>query len=203
MIDIDPNTLFYGNGIDASCRLDELEQFLDFIPHVIEREADYFRTEAHIDIEREFLPLFTETFPPIVFTSVITSSVMLLEFEVRGFCDTLARQLGSQLRLSDLRGNLLDKFKLLAVVNGKLDIDTSSKAWRNAVRLFEVRNCLLHNYGVLDEFSSSKSIEMYLSENNVSKSTTNTLQVDRSLAELALQTASQFIELIYSAALKR
>lgn len=108
---MDPNEIFYGNALDASSRLNDLEQFSDYIDGYLQREQNYFRKEAHPDLEREFLPLFSATFPPILHSSLVVSSVMLIELEIRGYCEALREHLSLPLAMSDLHGSLLDRFR--------------------------------------------------------------------------------------------
>lgn len=58
--------LLWTKYLDASSRLHDLERYLEHTQSYIHREQTYFRDEAHPDLEIEFLPLYRDTFPPIL-----------------------------------------------------------------------------------------------------------------------------------------
>ncbi|MBI5278244.1 MAG: hypothetical protein HY854_17480 [Burkholderiales bacterium] len=88
--------------MDATSRLNDLEQFREHAEGFLRREREYFEEDAHPDLEREFLPLFTQTFPPILHSSIILSTTIFLEQELRGFSNALMAVLGLKIRFNDL-----------------------------------------------------------------------------------------------------
>jgi hypothetical protein len=94
----DSTSIFFANYLDATSRLNDLEQFREHAEGFLRREREYFEEEAHPDLEREFLPLFTQTFPPILHSSIILSTTIFLEQELRGFSNALIAVQGLKIR---------------------------------------------------------------------------------------------------------
>jgi hypothetical protein len=199
---MDVNDLFYGNALDASSRLGDLEQFSDYVDAYLQREQEYFREEAHPDVEREFLPLFSATFPPILHSSLV-SSVMLVELELRGFSEALREHLSLPLSMSDLQGSLLERFRKYAALLAGLDLQTRDDSWADVVGIFEIRNCLVHSYGSLDRFTRRSIIEEFSRRHGTPKVDGNILKVDGATSSKVLSIASGLFDMIYGAALCR
>jgi hypothetical protein len=200
---MDVNDLFYGNALDASSRLSDLEQFRDYIDGYLQREQEYFREEAHPDLEREFLPLFSATFPPILHSSLVVSSVMLVELEVRGFSEALREHLSLPLSMADLQGSLLDRFRKYAGLLAGLDFQPNGDQWADVVGVFEIRNCLVHSYGSLDRFSRRSVVEEFVRRHGNPNIDRDIVKVDGTTSAKVLSIASGFFDMIYEAALRR
>ncbi|HEV8391753.1 MAG TPA: hypothetical protein VGQ35_18015, partial [Dongiaceae bacterium] len=149
--------LFFHNWLDSSSRIHDLERFLEFMDGFLLNEQTYFREEAHVDLEIEFLPLFAGTFPPILHSSLVISIATLLEQEMRGYTKTLLLAIRSDLKFGDLSGSVLERFRIVAAKLAKLPVDPPNVAWEDIVAVFEIRNCLVHSSGSLLEFPRSAS----------------------------------------------
>ena len=57
MTDIDPNLLFFGNWVDASSRIEDIEKFLEQTASAYQRELTWPDEEGHVDLDIEFVPL--------------------------------------------------------------------------------------------------------------------------------------------------
>jgi len=195
--------LFISNALDASGRLYDLEQFREYVDHFLNREAVFYRKEAHTDLQIEFLPLFSATFPPILHSSLIVSSVMLIELELRAFAEALREQLKLPLSMSDLQGSLLERFRKYASSLAALDIQYHDGQWNDLVGIFEIRNCLVHNYGSLDRFSRRSVVEDFIRRHSLPSVHKDIVQADESISALVLRIASSFFDTIYEAASHR
>lgn len=111
---LDPNVLFFGNHVDASLRLEDLQRFREEAEGFLERERQHFGDE-HPDLRGAHLPLFAETFPPILHSSIIISTVILLEQELRGFSSAVLDSLESRVKFGDLSGSILEKFRIAVI----------------------------------------------------------------------------------------
>lgn len=197
------NDFFFGNALDASGRLGDLEQFSDYIDGYLRKEQEYFREEAHPDVEREFLPLFSATFPPILHSSLVVSSVMLVELELRGFSEALREHLSLPLAMSDLQGSLLERFRKYALQLAGLDLQMTDDAWADVVGIFEIRNCLVHSYGSLDRFSRRSLVEAFHRRHGSPTIDGDIIQIDNTTSSKVLKVASVFFDAIYGSALRR
>ena len=102
MTDIDPNLLFFGNWVDASSRIEDIEKFLEQTSSAYQRELNWLEEEGHVDLDIEFVPLFAETLPPILYTSVVIAAASVLEQELRGICQALREALKIPLSFNDM-----------------------------------------------------------------------------------------------------
>lgn len=150
-------------GLDASSRLHDLERYLEHTQNYLHREQTSYRDEAHPNLAIEFLPLYRETFPPILHASVIVWVAMLLEQQVRELAGTLIAALDLKVRFNDLAGSVLDRFRTLATKVVGLNFEDTRFQWADLVGLFELRNCMVHSQGVPVAFSAlSCGVELRL-----------------------------------------
>lgn len=199
---IKPNSLFFENYLDATSRLQNLDQFQEYAEGFLRSERDYYEEEAHPDLEREFLPLFAETFPPILHSSIIISTTILLEQELRGFSNALIDALGLRIRFNDLSGSIVERFRTLTTKIADLSVDVPFR-WEDVVGLFELRNCLVHAQGHLSEFQRSSTVHSFSARHGTPICNDDVLAVDAKTSALALDIASTFVEAIYTAAMER
>ncbi len=196
------NSLFFGNYLDASERLHEIEQFREYVDILLKKEKQYFEEEAHPDVEMEFLPLFAETFPPILHSSLIISCVILVELELKGFSQTLKDKLNLKLSIGDLSGSLLERFKKYITRVAGLDIKLDEDIWKDIIGVFEIRNCLVHHYGSLERFSRRSVIKDFVTRHNTPIIEENVLKFDENTSQKILDITSEFFETIYAIALE-
>ena len=137
---MDLNDFFFENALDASRRVHDLEQFRDYLDGFLKGEEVFFRDEAHPDLAREFEPLFSATFPPILHSSLVILSVMLVELEMRAVASALKQHLGLPLAMSDLQGSLLDRFRKFTAALAGFDWQACDDIWIEISGVFEVRN---------------------------------------------------------------
>lgn len=202
MPEFDANDIFYGNFLDAISRLGEIEQFSEYMGLYLKNEAKYFREEAHVDLEIEFLPLFAETFPPILYSSLIISAAIVTELEMRGYADTLRKARGLELGLNDFSGSMLERFRAYASKLTQLPIDWSRARWEDVVGLFEIRNCLVHSGGNLQEFGRANVVRAFARRHGTPDCSSNKVQLHERTANVVLEIAIAFINEIYEAAIR-
>ncbi len=169
----------------------------------LSREKTYFEEDAHPDLELEFLPLFAETFPPILHSSIIISVAILLEQEMRGFCRALIDALDLKLKFNDLSGTVLERLRTLTTKVAQLELDPANVRWDDTVGLFEIRNCLVHAGGDLTEFQRAQTVRAFGARHGTPKCSETSIRIDSATSKLALEIASDFLDGIYSIALVR
>ena|SRR5882672_2688106 len=202
MLKLDPNLLFFGNLVDGSGRLNELEQFREYMNSFLLREKTYFE-EAHVDLRQEFVPLFAETFPPILHSSIIISTAILIEQEMRGYCGALIDALNLKLKFNDLSGTVLERLRTLVTKVAQLELDPVEVRWDDTVALFEIRNCLVHAGGQLTEFQRASTVRAFAARYGTPACADTFMSIDSKTSDLALQIASDFLDGIYGIVLKR
>ncbi len=199
---LDPNVLFFGNLVDGGSRLQEFEQFREEMDAFLSREKTYFE-EAHADLRIDFLPLFAETFPPILHSSIIISVAILLEQEMRGFCGALIDALGLKLKFNDLSGSVLERLRTLTTKVALLELDPLEVRWDDVVGLFEIRNCLVHAGGQLLDFQRAPTLRAFASRHGTPECSDTSIRIDAATSKVALKIASDFLDGIYNVALAR
>jgi hypothetical protein len=200
---LDPNLLFFGNLVDASTRLEELEQFSGYVEGFLQQEQRYFREQAHPDLEREFLPMFAYSFPPILHSSLVISTAIFLELEMRGYCEALRDNIGLELRAAELSGNALDRFRTYVSKVAKLSFDPVRARWEDMVGLFEIRNCLVHAGGNLKPFQRASVIRAFSARHGTPLCEDDQMIIDLDTSTIVLKIATDFINDIYELALVR
>jgi hypothetical protein len=202
MASIEPNLLFYGNAVDASSRLSDLEHFRGYLDGYLRTESEFMH-ELHSDLEVDMVPLFAETFPPILHSAVLTSTVALIELEIRGYCDALRTSLGLALKLSDLSGGLLERFwRYCGKVVG-LPLDATTLRWQDVTGLFELRNCLVHAGGRLNEFQGAPAVRAFARTHGTPAILDDAVEIESNTSVTALAIASDFFDGIFDLALTR
>ena len=189
--------------MDGSSRLDDIEQFREHVDAFLCQEKTFYEEEAHPDLELEFLPLFAETFPPILHSSIIISVAILLEQEIRGYSVALIDSLGLKLKFNDLSGSVLERLRTIITKVAGLNLDQLDVRWDDTVGLFEIRNCLVHAGGDLSDFQRASIVRTFAERHGTPECTDDMMQIDSATSKLALEIASDFLDGIYSIALTK
>ncbi len=199
---VDANDELFSGYLNACSKINDLDQFKEYSDALLNRERAWFEEEAHVDLEQEFLPLFAETFPPILHTSIVISSVILLENEIKIFSGLLDKHQSNKLSINDMSGSLLEKFKKYVGGLAGLDFDFAGSNWRDIKGLYEIRNCLVHNGGSIDKFSNFKTIQDFSARHNTPLQENDVLVLDAESSNVAVSLISNFIDGIYASALR-
>jgi hypothetical protein len=190
---IDPGVNFFGHLVSSTCDLEDLEQFRNymngFLPCKPTDDKDKARSESE------------ETFRPILHSSIIISTVVLLEREMRDYSTALLDAIESDLRFNDLSGSVPDRFMTVVTKIAKLPLNLTNVGWEDVNGLFEIRNCLVHAGGYLPESSKASTIRVFAARHGTPDCSEGTLDIDALTSEVALQVASVFLEGIYDSAL--
>ncbi len=78
---VDANDLLFGNFTDGLSKLEEIGKFREHVDRFLEQEREYYKGE-HTDLQIEYAPLFADSFPPILHSSIVISVAVLLELEM-------------------------------------------------------------------------------------------------------------------------
>jgi hypothetical protein len=201
MKNIDPGTNFFGLLVFSECDLEELIQFRDHMGGFLAHNPADATDKAHSELELELFSPPEETFRPILHSSIIISTVVLLEREMRDYSTALLDAVESDLRFNDLSGNVLDRFMTVVTKIAKLPLNLTNVRWEDVNGLFEIRNCLVHAGGYLPEFAKASAIRAFAARHGTPDHSEGTIDIDALTSEVALEVASVFLEGIYAAAL--
>ncbi len=165
--------------------LNELEEYLKVTEKYLKKAKSDF--ETHLDEQRTKLSTanlspkeldefnefygevywgYAETFPSILRSSFFVSAYSLLEDKMSIICRHLKKEQQIPISWSDLRGRTLDQFKLYSKLAG-LELQYDDHTWQEIKRYSKVRNCIVHNSGLIEEFRSDKDFMRYISDNDI------------------------------------
>ncbi len=160
MTKLDNHTRFFGNLSKADYKIEEIEFFHSELELLIKQEK--FKL-GNIQVEFEDNPVlynkkfyFEHTLEQNLRASVIINLVTFLEIELQNYCCDLQTALNLQVRYNDFKGTVLEQFKIYANKIAFLKIDFSSSKYEKVKQLIELRNCIVHYEGQIENFYQRK-----------------------------------------------
>lgn len=164
------NNHFFGNIVSIDMQLDELKVYLTEVHSFIRITNINLQSDKLKNLDNEALENlryhFQHTQGNILMTSIIISIVILLENEIHNYCEDFKFHRNTLVGYRDFRGDLLDKFKLFSIKILQSDFNFQSSTWQDIIGLYEVRNSLIHNKGLLTDFGKRNIIETFIKRNN-------------------------------------
>lgn len=125
-----------------------------------------FRNFGYIAIKEE-AEMFKSKYPNMIISAVLLLSFSYFEQSLKFLCDNLSEVEGARLRSSDLKGDVLDKFKTYFLKVLDLDLGFSkSYEWKTLNIFKEIRNIIVHNGSVYEKSNHSKEIQTYIQKND-------------------------------------
>lgn len=201
MANIDPNLLFFGNWVDASSRIEDIEKFLEHTDSAFQRELKWVDEEGHVDLNLEFVPLFAETLPPILYMSVVIAAASVLEQELRGISHALRETLKLPLSFNDISGSVIERFRKYAIGLAGLPVNLQEPEWQDILAVYEIRNCLVHTGGELHAFAKADAIRSFAKRRQLTMCQDHRLTLEEKSAKTIARVIYSFLEEVYEAAL--
>jgi len=109
---------------------------------------------------------YAETFPGILRNSFFVSAYSLLEHKMALFCSWLKKDNNISKDWSELRGSTLDKFKSYCKL-AHLTLDYTDQNWEEINYYRIVRNCIVHNRGLIKGAKQRAELYDYASSKNI------------------------------------
>lgn len=163
------NNNFFGNLVGIDMQLDELKVYLNEVHNFIKITNVHLQSEKVKGLDYDTLENlkyhFEHTQGEILRKSIIISIIILLENEIDTYCEDFKEHKKITVSYRDFRGDMLDKFKLFSVKLLGSDFDFQSSLWQDIVGLYEVRNSLVHNNGLVSNFGKKKTVENFVKRN--------------------------------------
>ncbi len=149
MKQIDNNTLFFGNFVDADLKLADLQDYLRDINKFINRKKRYKEKKYKDGLLKEIaINMFADSFSSILFRSVLISTWGFMESEFKGYCNAMQHAMSVELSYSDLQGSSIKRFRNYTLKIMKLDLGLKNDNWEDLKAINEIRNSLVH--GVIE-----------------------------------------------------
>jgi hypothetical protein len=99
---------------------------------------------------------FEEVLPMLVGYSFAMMLFAELEFRINGICREVKERENVLLKVSDFKGDLIERFSKFLIIGNKPQLEKSEKTAIND--FIVVRNCIVHNNGFLSNFSKSEKL---------------------------------------------
>jgi len=204
-----PHNYFFGSLVDADMELEYLGDFAETTVKFLRRAARESQTkrselnDALKAIAGEAEYLYGALYASDVHQAVIIGCVIFLERQIRWFARGLNVGLGLGLGLGDLSGSLLERFRKYCEKVARLDLGLDDLEWQNMRGVVEIRNCLVHCSGKLDEFSKRSEVIAFAKRHGTPRIKDSWVRVEEETVKVVLKVLRAFVESIYKSALER
>lgn len=121
----------------------------------IPRDDEEYQTEYVPTIEAHKHE-FEKVLPRLVGYSFVMMLFSELEFRINGICRELKKREKVPLKISDFKGDLIERFSKFLTIANKPQLEKKEKAEIN--NFVVVRNCIVHNNGFLSNFAKSDKL---------------------------------------------
>jgi hypothetical protein len=202
MMKRDNNVLFFGNFIDADLKFADMQDYLNDIDKFIDRKKRYKAKKISDNIFKDILPkMFAESFSSILFDSVLISTWVFMEAELKGYCNAMREAMGINLTYSDLKGSAIERFRIYTAKVLKLDLRLGDNNWEDLKAINEIRNSLVHRDGtvgnkrLVNNFIKRNKLHGLLSKDKISLEKGNLI--------IIIMLCRLFVERIYVIALEK
>lgn len=213
MTRLDNHTRFFGNLCNADDKIEEIEYFHSELELLISNEKSKLKS---IEVEFDTNPAlynrkfhFENTLAQNLRASVVISLVTFLEVELQNYCCDLQTALNLQVKYNDFKGTVLEQFKTYANKIAFLSIDFSSSKYQKVKNLIELRNCIVHYEGQIENwygrrFNRSESIQTLAKEiPSISISENEFVSLDADACRDFISIIKEFVDMIYKSALEK
>ena len=152
---ISPGLNFFGNLVDIDCNIKDLKLVL--------QKTEEIEFPDHETVNEEE-GLITNIFPDITRKSFIVTLIILLDDQLKTFCEILKQATDQKIKWNELRGSPLERFITYSEkVCGLQNVyDESSRQLLSG--LIEVRNCIVHNNSWIEGFNNKKVIQQFVKQ---------------------------------------
>ena len=191
------------DSIESTCNvgMNELGQYLEKVlgelhgsydREIEEIEATESWDPDDVESPKELIFLqHREIFLPILFDSFIVVTYSQLEYLTKQVVALLRQETGHPVGLSKFKGDLLERVELFLQSSGLRTVDTALTM--PLVRLTLVRNCIVHNAGLLPGSQNEASLRAALASANLAINDAKRIHVTPSYCRDLLPQASAFL----------
>ena len=163
------NNDFFGNAVAINMQLDELKVYLNEVHSFIKLTHLNLQSDKMKGLDDDTLENlkyhFEHTQGEILRKSIIISTAILLESEIDTYCKDFRKHKKLSISYNDFKGDLLSKFKTFFLKILQSDFDFQGVLWQDIMGLYEIRNSLVHNYGLVSDFGKRKTVENFINRN--------------------------------------
>lgn len=162
-----PYTRFFGNLTNADYKLQSMLELTKLFEKIIEERRLKLAEEEHYDENPELFgkeSFFTETYIRTLRYSIIINLITFLEIELHSYCTELRKSLDIKIKHTEIKGNILEQFKAFTNKVCALGIEFGTQNWKRLKELTELRNCIVHYDGQVEDWYGRKFSRVELIE---------------------------------------
>ncbi len=213
MTQLDNHTRFFGNFCNAEDKIEEIEYFHSELESLISNEK--IKLES-IDVEYNTNPSlykrkfhFGNTLAKNLRASVVVSLATFLEVELQNYCCDLQTALSLQVNYNDFKGTILEQFRTYTNKIAFLSIDFSSSKYQKVKNLIELRNCIVHYEGQIENWYGRRFNRLESIQNlakaipSISIEETEFISINADACRDFISIIKEFIDMIYESALEK
>ncbi|MFC1964544.1 hypothetical protein ACFLWG_00860 [Chloroflexota bacterium] len=163
--------------VSASISRDTLKKYSKKVEDFLQEEEERFQ-KKHSKLEvktkklspedqylyeefyNEQLYQYSVEFPRILRNSFLLIIISLLESELATLCKELKEKHRIPIGWKDLKGSTIDQVKKYCEIAG-LDYTKNNENWQEMKNFYLVRNCIIHNDGILKDTRDEKILRAY------------------------------------------
>jgi hypothetical protein len=207
--EITPHLQFFGSAVWAETTLDGLDFYLYqtdlFSQQSAKNARNLFVSGKLQSIHPKYdgLDIDFEILGDIAKESFVIMLVKFVEGVIKDYCNNFMIYNGVHLRFNDFRGSVLEKFRLIMERLLSLNLNIQNAEWQNLNGIFEIRNCLVHSNGYIDEFSKKQQIIDFFQRNKLNSIEGNNVRITIEACNLCLKIVRDFIKNIYEFSLNQ
>jgi hypothetical protein len=197
---IDPNTLFFGNYVDADIRLSDLYDFLLNVEKYLNKKKSQIDKKPKGLLGNVEYAKFGESFPSILYNSIYVSAWAFMEQEIKGYCRAIQKIMKLDIGLSDINGALIDRFNKYTKSILGLKYGFEGHFIEDMKAMYEIRNCLVHNDGIIPE-NKMPTVKKYIKRSGIQLILDGRIELEKRALENLIGSCSIFLKEIYRVAL--
>ena len=163
-----PGDKLFSNYISAVREFEDLRRHADRLERLMEEDEQARQIDVqHLPAKQaEIEELFADPFPQVFYASIVIANCILFEQHIKGVARTAQLALSRSLRMDDLRGSLIQRFRKYCFDVVDLNLGFSDTQWEFLTGLFLLRNCLVHDAGdmknaQLQKFAAAQELPVF------------------------------------------
>jgi len=202
-----PYIEFFGSLVDASIELDLLKEYILHMDQSLQQAKTTCANSVQAmspslqAIATDKAELLAEQFPKLLHAGFLISVIIFLEQQLASFSQSLERVENLGLSIKDLSGSFIERFRKYCEHIAKLPFLVSNENWEDLRGVLEIRNCLVHNNGLLDGFNRANTVQAFIKRHGTPKIENGFLCANTETSQKVLDIVEIFVESIYKTAL--
>jgi len=153
---ISSNTRIIGNSSSADYELDTILNYGIILEELIQKEKSRNDVLQLSEDENDRSFYLNNTITRNLRYSIIISLVTFLEIQFLNFCKMLSKIYELKIMPTDIKGSSLYQFKFYTTKVIDIGFDYSTHLWQEVTELVELRNCIVHYDGQIEDWHGRK-----------------------------------------------